>query len=111
MLHFRQTAAGFHCTGGKEQHQQGQTGCLQGSVNSLNDSPNGAALKVLRGYGQKIPHLTELPVPDGKGIVQKIYNNVFDKKSPPWAVRWNRPFSLATGYVKNFSHILSSESQ
>lgn len=63
-------------------------------MDGLNDSPNSATLKVPWGYGQKVPHLAELPVPDGKGIVEKIYNNVFDIKSPPWAVRWNRPFSL-----------------
>ena len=63
-------------------------------MDGLNDSPNSATLEVLRGYGQKVPHLTELPVPDRKGIIEKIYNNVFDIKSPPWAVRWNRPFLL-----------------
>ena len=68
----------------EEQDQQAIAHPYQGVVDAYDDSPDVAALEILRGLGQQRPYLRQFPVPVGQGSFQNIYDPVVaNEKSPP----------------------------
>ena len=75
-LQFRQVHRGLHDAHYKEQHNQSQSNCYEGIVNSFDDAPDRAALEGLRRLGDQLPDLRHFLVPCGQGVAQIVHDPV-----------------------------------